>query len=103
MLNALLNLKGFRGTTLCSLVVSLLPCQQLNVETPCCWSLQVGHPLLIFCKLQKVFICTMAMIPNQVGVILRTLSFSGFEKSGSGLCGKTCELDIGTVRPVTFL
>lgn len=91
LLNALPNLRGFRGT-LCSSTARLVPCQQLNVETPCCWSLWVGHILLlIFCKLWKGCICVMAMIPIKLESFWE--HFSRFEIPSSGL---------GEDRPVSL-
>lgn len=101
LLNALPNLRGFRGT-LCSSTARLLPCQQLNVETTCCWSLWVGHILLlIFCKLWKGCICVMAVIPIKLESFWEHF-FSKFEIPSSGL-GEDLWARVGTSTPVTCL
>lgn len=72
VLNVLLSPWG----AVCSSVSALLPCQQFSVERSCHWSLRVGCLtgllLLIFYRLQEGWIWTIAIILNQVGIILGT-------------------------------
>lgn len=109
LLNALLILRGFRGALLLSVRSSALSPIECWIELKqvvigvCELTAFLAFFFgLIFCNLLEGWVCMIAMIPNQVGIILGIPFQKFWEIKPWTLCEDLWAC-VGTAMPVTFL